>query len=248
MPDAPRTQSLDSLPRGYGDAAAALRDGLISVFGPGLRALYLYGAATFPETEGIGDLDYHALLASRPTADQIAALTGMERELARSHPPYGADLDGWIILFDDARRSAPPGHLVHPELRDGAWALHRAHWLAGQCVVLRGPAPAQVVPEPSDRELRTGLNSELDFAVRGDSDAYAVLNACRIIRSVADDNVVQSKFGSAWWALDHLSGEHAAAVRAAMAIYRGEATAQDAAAVASGRAAIMALAARELGR
>jgi hypothetical protein len=248
MSDVPQTQSLDSLPRSYGDAAAALRDGLVSVFGPDLRALYLYGAATFPETEGIGDLDYHALLARKPTADQLAALAQVTADLAVSHPPYGADLDGWIILLDDAHRSAPPAHLVQPELRDGAWALHRAHWLAGRCVVLHGPAPAEIVPAPSDRELRAGLNSELDFAARDHSDAYAVLNACRIIRSVADDDVVQSKFGSAWWALDHLPGGHAPAIRAAIATYRGQATAQDAAALAGGRAAIMALAARELGR
>jgi hypothetical protein len=248
MPEEPQTLPLDSLPGGYRDAAVALRDGLASVFGPDLRALYLYGAATFTETEGSGDLDYHALLGRRPTAAQLAAFAGMVAELARSHPPYGADLDGWIILLDDARRADPPGHLIQAELRDGAWALHRAHWLAGQCVVLHGPPPAEIVPEPTDRELRAGLNTELDAAASGDGDAYAVLNACRIIRSVADDNVVQSKFGSAWWALDHLPREHAPAIRAAMASYRGEATAQDAADLASGRAAIMALAARELGR
>jgi hypothetical protein len=248
MPRSIQTKPLDSLPESFREAVAALREGLAFAFGPDLRALYLYGAATFPETDGIGDLDYYALLAGRPSSDQRTALARVEADLARDHPPYGADLDGWVILLEDARRSVPPPHLVHPELRDGAWALHRAHWLAGQCVILHGPSPADIVPEPSGSELRAALDSELDFAARAHSDAYAVLNACRIIRSVADDNVVQSKFGSARWALDHLPGEHAPTIRAAMASYAGEATAKDAAALASGRAAIITLAARELGR
>ncbi|MGO8887388.1 MAG: aminoglycoside adenylyltransferase domain-containing protein [Streptosporangiaceae bacterium] len=111
--------------------------------------------------------------------------------MARLHPQHGADLDGWVILLDDARGSRPPAHLLRP---------------------------------------------------------FAMLNACRIIRSVAEDDVVQSKFGSAWWGLDHLPAEHHAAIRAALARYRGAATAQENAALARGRAAIMTLAARELGR
>ena len=248
MSDVSRTQSLDSLPAAYAAAAAALRDGLACVLGPVLRALYLYGAAMFAETEAIGDLDYHALLDRPPSAAQRAALEVAAAELAASHPPYGAELDGWFILLGDARRSAPPAHLIRTELRDGAWALHRAHWLAGRCVVLAGPPPAEIVAVPTAEELRAGLNSELDFAARDHSDAFAVLNACRIIRSVVDSNVVLSKFGSAWWALEHLPGEHAPAIRAAMAVYRGQASAQETAALAAGRAAIMALAARELGR
>jgi hypothetical protein len=229
------------------DAAAALRAGLLAAFGTDLRALYLYGAVTFPETEGISDLDYHAILVRRPTAAQQAALRELEARLASDHPPYGGDLDGWIILLDDARRSAPPSHLLLPELSDGSWALHRAHWLAGQCVILHGPSPADIVPEPAWDELRAALICELNFAAGDHGDAFAVLNACRIIRSVATGDVVQSKFGSAWWALQNLPGEHGPAISAAMATYRGAGTDDDARRLASGRAAIMALAAHELG-
>jgi Domain of unknown function (DUF4111) len=238
---------LDSLPGSVREAAAALRAGLVATFGPDLRALYLYGAVTFPETEGTGDLDYYAILVRRPTAEQRAALRGVEADLASGHPPYGADLDGWIILLDDARRSAPPAHLLLPELSDGSWALHRAHWLAGQCVILHGLSPAEIVPEPAWDELRAALICELNFAAGDHGDAFAVLNACRIIRSVATGDVVQSKFGSAWWALQNLPSEHAPAIRAAMASYRGTSTARDLQTLASGRAAIMALAAHELG-
>jgi len=53
-------------------------------------------------------------------------------------------------------------------LRDKAWALHRAQWLAGHCVVLHGPEPADIVSAPTWAE----------------HNAYAVLNACRILRSL----------------------------------------------------------------
>jgi hypothetical protein len=248
MPSSVQARPLASLPAAARAAAAALRAGLTATFGQDLHALYLYGAVTFPETEGTGDLDFHAILARPPSPDQGAALAALEAQMARLHAQHGADLDGWVILLDDARGSRPPAHLLRPELRDHSWALHRAHWLAGQCVILHGPGPAEIVPEPSRGDLRTALNLELSFAARDHSDAFAVLNACRIIRSVAEDDVVQSKFGSAWWGLDHLPAEHHAAIRAALARYRGAATAQENAALARGRAAIMTLAARELGR
>ena len=248
MPRSAPAVPLDSLPDTFRAACVALRDGLLAALGSDLRALYVYGATMFPETEGATDLDYHALVSRPPTADQRAALELVRDELARDHPPYGGDLDGWLILLADARRSAPPAHLVRTELRDGAWALHRAHWLAGRCVILHGPAPAKIVPEPTEAELRTALNFELDFAVSGYSDAFAVLNACRIIRSVLERDVVQSKFGSAAWALEHLPARYAEAIRGAMAAYRGDATAEQVAALTAGRADILALAARELGR
>jgi hypothetical protein len=241
MPGPIQARPLASLPAAARAAAGAARRAGCRVQ-PGPARADLCGAVTFPETEGTGDLDYHAILARPPNPASAAALAAHEAEMARRHPRHGADLDGWVILLDDARRALPPSHLLRPELRDHSWALRRAHWPAGQCVVLHGPDPADIVPAPSRGDLRAALNLELDFAARDHSDAYAVLNACRI-RSTADEDVVQSKFGSAWWALDHLPAEHHPAIRAAMSSYRGEATGQETAALARGRAAIMTLAA-----
>lgn len=65
-----------------------------------------------------------------------------------------------------------------------------------------------------------------------------MLNCCRILRSLAEHDVVQSKFGSGWWALDHLPAEHAAAITAAMNTYRGSAIDADVAALVAGRRGI----------
>ena len=46
----------------------ALLAGFRRAFGADLSALYVSGAITFPETEGIVDLDYHAILERPPNA------------------------------------------------------------------------------------------------------------------------------------------------------------------------------------
>jgi hypothetical protein len=166
--------------------------------------------------------------AYQDACDQLASLPGCD------------DLDGWVISLDGAIGSEPPPHLILPELRDNAWALHRAHWLAGRCVVLHGPDPAAIVAAPSWAEQRAGLEAELAF-LRGvpvEHSAYAVLNACRILRSVAERDVVQSKFGSAAWALERLPAELRPAIRAALSAYRGTATAADAEVLVATRPAI----------
>jgi hypothetical protein len=107
-------------------------------------------------------------------------------------------------------------------------------------VVLHGPDPAAIVAAPSWAEQRAGLEAELAF-LRGvpvEHSAYAVLNACRILRSVAERDVVQSKFGSAAWALERLPAELRPAIRAALSAYRGTATAADAEVLVATRPAI----------
>ncbi len=227
-------------------AAAALGSELATALAGELHALYLYGAVTFPESEGGGDLDYHAIL-SGPVTEPVRAAYQTACDHLASRPGCD-DLDGWVISLDEARGSRPPVHLIVPGLRDKAWALHRAHWLAGRCVVLHGPDPAAIVAEPAWAEQRAGLEAELVF-LRGapvEHGAYAVLNACRILRSLAERNVVQSKFGSAAWALDSLPPEFSPAIRAALSAYRGTATTADAEALAAARPAIEELAVASL--
>jgi hypothetical protein len=236
----------DALPPPARAAAEALRAAVCRAFGASLYALYVYGAVTFPESEGTGDLDYHAILARPPTTAQRADYASALARLA-SVPGCG-DLDGWVISLAAARGSAPPRHLIRTELSDASWPLHRAHWLAGRCVLLHGPPPAAIVTQPGWAELRQALAAELAFAAGDPDDAFAVLNCCRILRSLAERDVVQSKFGSGWWALATLPGRHADAVTAAMNAYRGIASAADAAALANGRAPIEALASAELDR
>lgn len=208
-------------------------------FGENLFALYVYGAITFPETEGVVDLDYHVIVERWPDEAQVARYRALGADLEQNHAPWGTDLDDWVILREQASGSAQPEHVVHSGLKDGSWALHRAHWLAGRCLVLFGPDPSGVVLAPMWAELADDLLGELSFAEKSRHDAFAVLNSCRILHSFASRDVVHSKFGSAAWAVTNLPSEHHAPIRAAMATYRGNATAEDKAALAHGRRALL---------
>jgi len=225
----------------------ALLAGFRHAFGADLFALYVYGAITFPETEGVVDLDYHALLERSPTPAQAAEYVAACFRLGAEHAPWGVDLDGWPILRTQAGGSEPPVHVI-AGIPDDSWALHRAHWLAGRCIVLWGPSPAEVVIAPTWAEVETDLRGELEFARRSPNDAFAVLNACRVLHSFRVTDAVQSKFGSAAWALRHLPAEHYAAVRAALATYRGHAAEADGRVLARGRAPLFSLIDSKLAR
>jgi Domain of unknown function (DUF4111) len=238
--------TIGDLPAPARSTATALGSELAAALGGQLHALYLYGAVTFPESEGAGDIDYHAII-SGPVTESLRAAYRLARDHLAARPGCD-DLDGWVISLEAARGGQPPAHLILPGLHDNAWALHRAHWLAGRCVVLHGQDPAEIVAAPAWSEQRAGLEAELAFlrAEPPEHGAYAVLNACRIVRSLEDRNVVQSKFGSAAWALDHLSPELGPAISAALDTYRGEATPAGDEKIAAARPAIEALAATAL--
>ena len=117
----------------------AFADGLRAVLGSKLHALVLYGAAVFPETEGTGDVDLHAIIESELTVTEREGIRSLQRRMAERFPPLGEELDAYVILLTEARQSGSPVHQLDTPIVDDAWALHRAHWLAARCVVLPGP-------------------------------------------------------------------------------------------------------------
>ena len=232
--------SVPQLQAGQRATLDALLAGFRRAFGADLFALYVYGAIAFPETEGVVDLDYHAILERAPAPAQVAEYQTACIHLGAEHAPWGADLDGWVILRTQTSGPEPPAHVI-ARIPDGSWALHRAHWLAGRCIVLWGPPPAEVVTAPRWAEVETDLRGELEFARRSPHDAFAVLNACRVLHSFRVTDPVQSKFGSAAWALRHLSAEHHPAIRAALDTYRGHAREAEAEVLTRGRTPLFSL-------
>jgi len=177
--------------------------GLQKILSHSLHAAYLYGAAVFPDTGPLGDIDFHVLLTETPDLTQVQAVRELHADLARSLDP-GTELDGWYILLQDALRPAPPPHLLVPGLCDQAWALHRAHWIARRCVVLYGPEAASYLPRPTWPELEWALESEMSYVKAHllDAPAYGVLNLCRLVYSFSTHEVAVSKRGCAAWALE----------------------------------------------
>lgn len=186
------------------DLCQALLRGLSTVLGDKLYGVYLYGALAFPGEGATGDIDFHVILSAALSEGERSDLRELHAVLAREHPPLGAELDGYYLLLEEARGKAPPGHQLRPSVIDNSWALHRAHILAGRCIVLYGPDPGQVYPPATWPELESALQGELEYVQRhlADYPAYCVLNLCRLMLSYDTEDVVLSKRGSAAWAYD----------------------------------------------
>lgn len=216
-----------------------LHDALERLLGDELVALWTYGAATFPDRPPrLNDVDTHAILATPPDADTVAAVQALHRQLEAE---FAVEMDSWVVLEADARRSEPPRHCLTPEWVDGAWALHRAHWLAGQYVHLAGTLPHAIVLTPTWDELVAGLHREQAFSEALVAEerldpghaAYALLNGCRILFSLAHRDVVVSKMASGRWALRQLDARWHAPIAAALRVYENALQPEDANELAS---------------
>lgn len=190
------------IPDDIREICQALLAGLKAALGDKLYGLYVYGAAAFPESGPTGDIDFHAILAAPPTDDERSTIGQLHETLAAQFPPLGAELDGYYILLEDARRATPPVHQLLPAIRDDSWALHRAHMRAGRCSTLHGPEPTEAFPAPTWAELQDALRSELDYvrAHLDDYPDYCILNLCRLMYSFETQDVVVSKMAAAEWA------------------------------------------------
>jgi hypothetical protein len=216
------------LPDNIEPLCRAFLDGLNSTLGEKLFGVYLYGALAFSDGGTITDIDFHVIVKDHLDADEKSKLKDIHKMLALDFPALGAELDGYYILLNDARRETPPEHQFLDNVFDNSWALHRAHILAGRCVVLHGPDPKRIYPETSWPELAGALQGELEY-VKTHLDkypAYCVLNLCRLMYSHKTRDVVTSKRSSADWA-QGLFQDWRPLISAALDSYAGNASAQD---------------------
>ena len=149
---------------------------------------------------------------------------------------HGVELDTWYVIVEDARRPEAPRHAFRQGRRDTAWAVNRAHWLAGRYVHLYGAHPWELVPPPTWAEVEVDLSRELEHIERhvleGDTDpyeaTYALFNGSRVLHSLETGDVAISKRAAGDWALQHLPDRWHPALRAAARVYEGHVTSADA--------------------
>jgi hypothetical protein len=217
----------DDLPLAVRLGCGALRDELVALLGGNLVALWVYGAVVF---EGhafrSGDVDTHGVVREVLPRETCKAIEEVHDSTSRD---FGLEWDSWYVLERDMGGRRPPAHALRERLIDHAWALHRAHWLAGQYVGLHGREPIDLVQPPAWAELEEALRSEFLFIERivekgrreAAEAAFVVWNGCRILYSLETRDVVVSKRAAARWALDHLPKSWRAAIRAAGHVYDG---------------------------
>jgi hypothetical protein len=217
-----------SLPIEIQDLCQAFLQGLNQVLGEKLLGVYLYGALTFPDPGPLSDLDFHVILLAPLDSREKAHIQALHAALAHDFPPLGADLDGYYVLQEDARRGTPPPDQLRADLRDLSWALECAHIRRGRCIVLQGPNPLEVFPEVEWAELERALAEELEFVLENlhRYPAFCVLNLCRLMYSYATRDVVVSKRFSGHWASSEFP-EWAALIESARHVYDRNARAEE---------------------
>ncbi len=245
------------LPADVAALCEELNTGLQRSLNDAPTSLYLYGALAFPRPKDWAvDVDFHALLSRPITDDERDAVRALHRRLADASA-LGKELDGYYILMVDAARREPPvsqasifpstpGSLL-AEVTDDAWALHRAHVLAGRFVLLHGEDPRGVLLPPTWEELDHALHGEMAYIdSHPEHPAYGILNACRILYSFRCRDVVISKHAAADWGMSELPHQWRQPIAAAVRIYSMTASAGDVELVRERRGAFVAYVKDEL--
>jgi hypothetical protein len=230
--DLRRVIAIEGVPAGARQAWTRLRDELVAILGNDLVAAWAFGGtASARETAPFGDLDTFVVL--RTPVDERTAQALVEAE-ATIADETGVEWDTWYVLEADARRPEPIRHAWR-DRRNETWAIDRAHFLGGRCVLLHGAEPADIVPAPTAEELGVALAAEVDHLERhveaGNTDpyeaTYAFLNGSRIMRALETGDAAMSKREAGPWALEHLPGRWHPALHAAIAAYDRRATKDD---------------------
>jgi len=182
----------------------AFLDGLKVILRDKLHGLYLYGAAAFPDSLPTGDIDFHVILKSPLTEREKSALYHLHDTITRAYPPLGGELDGYYLLLDDALQKSSPRSQMWNRAVDSSWALHREHILAGRCIKLYGPDPAEIYPPAVWEEIEEALQGEMRYVEDHleEYPDYCILNLCRLMYSFETRDIVISKAASADWAYD----------------------------------------------
>ena len=209
--------------------ADALRRGLGRILGDSFASLFLYGSLAFPRPEQwLVDVDFHVLVRHPLTDAERAEVRTLYAALANTLE-LDTELDGYYVLLSEAAHAEPPRHQLDLTMRDEAWALHRAHVLAGRYFVVAGIDPREIVPEPTWAELEAGLRAEMRFVeTHPTAPAFGILNGARILYSFERRDVVVSKYEAGQWALASLPAEWHAAMHAALRSYEQALAADDA--------------------
>lgn len=182
--------------------------GLQTVLGNKLYGAYVYGGAAFNDSIPTGDIDFHVILIEHLTDTEKQELDELHRELAKKFPPLGGELDGYYILFEDARKTTPPQSQMWHCATDNAWALHREHIRAGRYIILYGGDPREIYPPSTWPEIEDALFNELRY-VKEHLDQYpdyCILNLCRLIYSFKTRDVVISKAKASEWSFEAFPG------------------------------------------
>jgi hypothetical protein len=206
----------------FPDVAAvirALQDGIPRILGDTLVGLYLTGSLSYGGFDpASSDIDFLALCRWRPSADEIAALTVLHRDIASQTPRWAERIEGGYIWESMLSSLEPPSN-PRPYINGGAmWTpepVYGQEWtmnlfvLHERGVALFGPPAAEVFPSVTMRQMRQAslraLHEEWEPLLADDSlladphyQAYITLTLCRILHTQKVDGVASKRDAAQW--------------------------------------------------
>ncbi len=206
-----------------------------AVLGSDLVGVYLVGSFAVGDADEHSDVDVLVPVARPPTAAQEAALRAFHAELPVGDGHWNQELEGSYPPVEELRTLAGLGRrwlYVDRGATEMEWSTHcntlEHRWtLRHRGVVLTGPSPATLVdplpPGALREEMRRQIPSVLgslrtwvDVERVAWGQRYAVATLCRMLFSVATDEVA-SKRASLLWAAAALAPEFRPLVEAALA-------------------------------
>jgi hypothetical protein len=215
------------LPIGVREVGDSFISRLREVLREKLYGVYMYGAAVFPDSGPIIDIDCHVVLNDSLNDQERTDIFHLYEDLAKRFPSLGDNLDVWYILLGDAQKTQPPLHQLKTNMHDEWWALHCAHIRAGRYLTLCGPEPVDIFPVPSWAAIVAALDYEIGYIKKNlIYPAYCISNLCRIIYSFQKHDVVVSKRFSGLWA-SNVYPRWKSLIEAALRDYERTATHED---------------------
>ena len=231
---------IDDLPEAAAAASLRLRDELLAILGADLVSAWVHGGTTFADRPvRPGDLDICAVVANVAPDERTprvwradpgsrpSRIYAAQESIARDD---GIVFDAMFLLVDEVGGGRFPSGAFEKKQRVTGWAVYRAHWLAGQYVLLHGRRPEELITSPTTAELRRALDRELEHLERhvyeGDAAdpyeaTYAIFNGCRILRTLETGSPVISKRSAGEWGLANLPPRWHDAIHAAGRSYDG---------------------------
>jgi Domain of unknown function (DUF4111) len=219
--------------------AAALTQEVMTASGGSLQAAYLHGSAVLGGWQPTSDVDMLFVVADRISAGvlaKMAAALAARADSAGGCP--GRGLECSVVTATAARVPEPPWpYLLHVVGEHGGCRIQNGadspgdtdlitHYVVCRAAgrALSGPVPIDVIGQVPRQSILSYLADELHWGLHHAPEAYAVLNACRAIVYMKDDEIV-SKIAGGDAALDRGFGP-AELIMRALSQQRGQAVAQ----------------------
>lgn len=225
MSDDQRTDQVEigpAEPTPYPDVNAVLRDLLARlrvVLGERLHGVYLFGSlVTGAFDPGRSDVDVLVVTDAPVSSETFAALQAVHGDLAAGNSPWATEVEVYYLTRAALRRADPSfgehlkvnrgGGILEPLHRDPGW-LVQSHVLRLHGRALVGPDPRTLVDPTSPGDLRRTVAASAPLWLEplladptplrhSGSRAYLVLTLCRVLYTLAHDDVASKQVAGRW--------------------------------------------------